>query len=143
MTPHSTVWSDAPQLALPNNPAFVSHCDTAWLAYEIAGDSIGLFAVVRFDGLIDFHMSPINDEDLGLHPHARFGIRPYEFNELFNTVETRKWTKLNARQFAITFKDVTIDVIARDAVVLHRGIEGVDAHTALLAVARNETHYGG
>jgi len=143
MKPHSKVWPEPPQLALPENPAFVSHCDTAWLAYEIADSIDNIYAVIRFDGLIDFHMSPINDEGLGAHPYARTGIKPYEFNELFGTRELQKWADLETRQFAITFKDVTIDIIARAAVVLHRGFACIDAHTALLTVARSPVQSGG
>lgn len=122
MKRQTKIWSDAPELAIPNDPAFVSDCGNAWIAYKTASDEEGIYAVVHFGGLIDIHLSPINDEGLGSHPYASFGIRCYEFNELFGTAETKRWESLNVRQFTITFKDVTIDVLARSARVIAKDL---------------------
>lgn len=118
MKQKSKIWGDPPELAIPNNPAFVSDCDNAWIAYETSSDHEGVYAVVHFGGLVDIHVSPINDEGMGSHPYASRGIRCYAFNELFSTAETKRWNSLIIRQFAITFKDVTIDVLARTASVI-------------------------
>ena len=131
MKRQTKIWSDAPELAIPNNPAFVSDCDNAWIAYETASDEEGVYAVVHFGGLIDMHLSPINDEGLGSHPYAALGIRCYEFNEVFGTAETKRWESLAIRHFAITFKDVTIDVLARTACVLAKELRCGSTNAAL------------
>lgn len=131
MKRQTKIWGDPPELAMPNNPAFVSDCDNAWIAYETASDDEGVYAVVHFGGLVDIHLSPINDEGLGSHPYASLGIRCYEFNELFATAETKRWESLAIRQFAITFKDVTIDVLARTACVIARELRSDSAGAAL------------
>ena len=128
---HIQIWSDPPKLAIPNNPAFASDCDNAWVAYEIVNDSAGVYAVVHFGGLVDFHLLPINDEGLGSHPYASLGLCFYEFNELFGTAETKGWESLAVRQFVITFKDVTIEVLARSATVVARELHAGSAGAAL------------
>jgi hypothetical protein len=132
MKRQTKIWRDPPPLAMPNDPAFVTDCSNAWIAYETANDDEGVYAVVKFGGVIDLHLTPINDEGLGSHPYAKLGIRCYEFNELFDTAETRRWATIGGRQFAITFKDVTIDVIARTASVLATELRSVSANAALL-----------
>ena len=125
------IWHDPPPLAIPNNPAFVTDCSDAWIAYETVNDAEGVFAVVKFGGVIDLHLTPINDEGLGAHPYAKLGIRFYEFNELFDTAETERWAIIGIRQFAITFKDVTIDVLARTASVMATDIRSSSANAAV------------
>ena len=131
MKPHAKIWRDPPKLALPNNPAIVTDCDNAWVAYEMAHCDERTFAVVRFASVIDFHLSPINDEGLREHRYATAGLKFYAFHELFDTDETRRWSRTGGRQFVITFKDVTIDVIARDPSVVAEGIIASDTDTAL------------
>jgi len=46
-------------------------------------------AVVRFTGLIDHRLAPINDEGLGRHRYVASGLQPYSFNELVGTEETQ------------------------------------------------------
>ena len=137
------IWSDAPELAIPNDPAFVSDCGNAWIAYETASDDEGVYAVVHFGGLIDIHLSPINDEGLGSHPYAELGIRCYEFNELFGTSETKRWESLAIRHFVITFKDVTIDVLARTAFVIARELRSNSTGAALSYAMEYARHDGG
>lgn len=131
MKSKTKIWSDPPKVAIPNNPAWVSDCDDAWVAYETVSDHQGVYAVVRFGGLVDMHLSPINDEGLGSHPYASIGLRFYEFNELFGTAEIKRWQSLAVRQFVITFKDVTIDVLARSAAVLATELQCGSASAAL------------
>lgn len=131
MKRQATIWKEAPELALPENPAIVSDCDKAWIAYETVHSDEATFAVVLFSGVIDLHLSPINDEGLGAHPYASLGLRWYTFHELFDTPETKRWSALGGRQFVITFKDVTIDVTAQQASVVATGLHSVDPHAAL------------
>lgn len=131
MKRQTKIWSDAPKLAMPNDPALVSDCSNAWISYETASDEEGIYAVVHFGGLIDIHLSPINDEGLASHPYAALGIRCYEFNELFGTSETKRWESLAIRHFAITFKEVTSDVLARTASVIAKELRSRSAGAAL------------
>ena len=128
---------------MPNSPSFVSDCDNAWIAYETASDEEGVYAVVHFGGLIDIHLSPINDEGIGSHPYAALLIRCYEFNELFGTAETKRWESLAIRHFAITFKDVTIDVLARTASVIARELRSDSTSAALSYAKQYARHDGG
>ena len=131
MTRQAKVWKEAPELALPENPAIVSDCDRVWIAYETAHSEEGTFAIVLFSGVIDFHISPINDEGLGKHPYAALGLRFYTFHELFDTAETKRWSPVGGRQFVITFKDVTIDIIARQPEVIAGAVKSCNPHSAL------------
>ena len=143
MKHRSKIWREPPPLALPDDPAFFSHCDAAWLAYETTGDGAAVYAIVRFDRVIDFHLSPINDEGLGSHPYASLGLRSYEFNELFDTKETRRWDSLSPRHFVITFKDVTIDVVCGDVVVLEIAVPSDSPREALRRFGESQANIGG
>lgn len=136
--PHSTIWELAPELAITGGPALLAHSSCLWLAYETTEEPRGhVYAVIRFDHLIDHRLSPINDEGLGKHPYVRAGLRPYSFNEVTNSTETIRWRVLNARHWVITFKDETLDVIAKTAEIVGSGIGASDSLSALLSVIKN------
>jgi len=131
--PKASIWSLAPELGIPEPPALLAESDKLWLAYFRAVDDA--VAVVRFTGVIDHHLSPINDEGLGRHPYARAGLQFYSFNELADSQETLRWAGLKARHWVITFKDNTLDVVARSGEVVASSITSPSPLKALLAVA--------
>jgi hypothetical protein len=106
------------------------------LAYVRAEDD--LVAVVQFDGVIDHHLSPINDEGLGKHTYARAGLRFYSFNELSGSEESSRWSALNARHWVVSFKDNTLDVVARSAEVVRTGVSARSPMEALLAMLHRD-----
>lgn len=78
-TPRVTIWSEAPKLALPESPSLLVDSRSILLAYETAGTKKDTYAVVRFTDVIDHRLSPINDEGLGKHAYAKFGLEWYSF----------------------------------------------------------------
>lgn len=131
MNRRAKTWTEPPELAIPEDPAFVSDCDNAWIAYEIAHRDKPTYAVIKFGGVIDFHLTPINDEGLGEHPYVSSGLRCYTFHELSDTDATKRWASIGGRHFVITFKDVTIDVIATAPSVVATDIRSDSADAAL------------
>ena len=109
------MWKDAPEPAIPEGPALFSDARGLWLAYEMAPGN-GLYAVILFRGVIEYHLTSINDEGIGQNPYVGAGLKWYAFNELFNSVETNKWSSpwSICRHWVVTFKDHTLDVVARD-----------------------------
>jgi hypothetical protein len=131
-TPVASIWGTAPELGITEPPALVTDAEDLWLAYfRAAGD---LIAVVRFSGVIDHRLSPINDEGLGKHPYARAGLRFYSFNELKDSDETLRWSGLKARHWVVTFKDNTLDVIATSGEVVAAEVAASSPLEALLSV---------
>ena len=134
MKAHATIWNDAPELAIPDNPAIFSNSDDLWLAYETTAEPRGdIYAVIRFADIIDLRLSPINDEGLGQHPYASAGLKWYSFNEVIDSQETLRWKTLEARHWVITFQDVTLDVVARSAQVIVDRAKMPDPVSALLS----------
>ena len=132
MKPYVSNWDKPPEIAIPNNPAFLSDCDDAWLAYECVTDSDErMFSVIGFHDVIAFNLTPINDEGLGKHRYAKLALKWFAFNELHDTAETIRWSHPQSRQFAVTFKDVTIEVLALHADVCAEKVAGADGHDAL------------
>ncbi len=129
--PKSSIWPDAPTPAIPEPPALASDSDTLWLAYFNAMDGRAI-TVVRFDSVIDQHLSPINDEGLGRHAYAKAGLQFYAFNELIHTEETERWSALKARHWVVTFKDNTLDVVAKKAEVVVASMHATSPLSALL-----------
>lgn len=131
-SPVASIWAIAPELGIPEPPALVAESDRLWLAYFRAADDA--IAVVRFSGVIDHHLSSINDEGLGRHPYARAGLQFYSFNELAGSEETLRWSVLKARHWVITFKDNTLDVIACAGEVIQPSLSVASPLDALLSV---------
>ena len=131
-TPRVSQWTEAPEIAIPEPPAICSDSYVLWLAYETAGPSDERFAIVRFSSIIDHRLSPINDEGLGQHPYAKAGLKWYSFNEVIDSNETQRWSSSRARHWVITFKDNTLDVVARTAEIVARDVQAPNAMAALL-----------
>jgi hypothetical protein len=137
--PHVVIWTEAPELAIPDMPAMLSDSSSLWLAYETTAEQHGeVYAVVRFGDIIDFHLSPINDEGLGKHPYAKFGLKWYSFNEIMDSREVAEWSALRPRYWVITFKDGTLDVLAKRATVIARGLHAVSPLVALFSTLNTE-----
>ena len=131
MKTRSQVWDEPPGFALHEDPTLVCDSRQLTLCYELQNPS-GHFAIVEFSGLIDHHLCPINDEGLGSHPYAKAGLQYYEFNELFDSAETKRWKVLRGRHWVITFKDQTLDIVAQEARVAIADTEGKSPLDALL-----------
>ena len=134
-TPRAVIWTDAPEVGIPEWPALVTNCDDLLLAYEVAPCGSRTYAVVRFSGLVDHRLSPINDEGLGQHPYVQSGLQFYSFHEVEASPEALRW---NARHWVVTFKDQTLDVVAADVAIVRREIRAVDATHALLDAIRGD-----
>lgn len=133
-SPQSSVWKDAPELAIPDVPALLCDSSDLWLAYR----SHRGYAVVQFIDAFDHRLSPINDEGLGSHPYAEAGLQFYAFNEITGSSETIEWSALRARHWAVTFKDNTLDVVASDAKVVARDLQASSPTAALFKVLHHE-----
>ncbi|WP_185752721.1 hypothetical protein [Pseudomonas fluorescens] len=128
----STIWTLAPELGIPESPVLLVESSALWLAYfEPLNQSV---AVVRFTGLIDHRLAPIGDEGLGRHPYVSSGLQPYSFNELIGSEETIRWKWSGARLWVVTFKDETLDVVARAGEVVATGQAVASPLEALLSI---------
>lgn len=87
-SPQSSVWPDAPELAIPDLPALLGNSIDLWLGYAMAHTPARRYAIVQFTDVIDHRLSPINDEGLGSHPYAKAGLQWYTFNEITGSRET-------------------------------------------------------
>jgi hypothetical protein len=132
--PRASIWAAAPEPGIPESPALIADSDSLWLAYCRAADE-GV-AVIQFRGVIDHHLSPINDEGLGRHPYAGAGLEFYGFNEVVGSAEADRWSSLGARHWVVTFKDNTLDVVARSAEVLVSSMAAATPLAALLATVK-------
>jgi len=130
--PRSSIWKDAPELAIPDVPTLLCDSEDLWLYYAVAYSEVERFAVVQFTGVIDHRLSPINDEGIGQHPYAKAGLQFYAFNEIIGSAESLKWAALKPRHWAVTFKDNTLDVIAEDAKVVATDLQASNPTAALL-----------
>lgn len=135
--PQSSVWPDAPELAIPDLPALLGNSIDLWLGYAMAHTPARRYAIIQFIDVTDHRLSPINDEGLGSHPYAKAGLQWYTFNEISGSRETIKWSALQARHWVVTFKDNTLDVLAGDAKVVARDVESRSPMSALIDYLRS------
>ena len=142
-SPKSSVWADAPELAIPDLPVLLCDSDYLWLCYAvapIAPTEQKRYAVVQFTDVIDHRLSPINDEGIEGHPYAKAGLKFYAFNEITNSAEAIEWAALRARHWTVTFKDNTLDVVAGGAKVVARDVQAKTPVSALIDFLRNRAH---
>src|SRR6185503_18067200 len=118
-SPQSSVWKDAPELAIPDVPALICDSEHLWLAYR----SYRGYAIIHFVDVIDHRLSPINDEGIAKHPYFSAGLQFYAFNEIAGSAEALRWSALRARHWVVTFKDNTLDVLATDAKIVARDLQ--------------------
>jgi hypothetical protein len=71
---------------------------------------------------------------LGHHPYVLAGLQPYSFNELIGSEETVSRPYSSARHWVVTFKDETLDVIARTGEVIASGLTLASPLEALLSL---------
>lgn len=136
----SSIWAVAPELGIPESPALLVESGNLWLAYfQALNESL---AIVRFTGLIDHRLMPIGDEGLGRHPYVLAGLQPYSFNELIGSEETVSRPYSSARHWVVTFKDETLDVIARTGEVMASGLACASPLEALLTFQRSRVTNG-
>jgi hypothetical protein len=130
---------ETPELAIPESPALLADSANLWLAYFTTAEPRGqVCAVVRFRGVIDHQLSPINDEGLGMHACAPAGLKWYVFNEVIDSAQTIQWKALKGRHWVVTFKDNTLDVIAAHVEVIASAIQAANPVAALLSVMKED-----
>jgi len=125
-------------------PAIRKEGDCLWVAYvcrnpEFPGWDSGAAAqhpgfaiycaLLRFDGVTDYHFGAPNDERLHAHPLYPVGLSFYGFYEAHGT--SRLAERKGKKHWIITFHDETLEVVADSAHVVSSRIEGEDTHAAL------------
>lgn len=135
-SPQSSIWRDAPKFTVPDLKALFWDSGDLLLCYALSHTSPLRYAIVRFNGVIDHRLSPINDQGIGKHPYAKAALQFYAFNEITGSRETIEWSVLGARHWAVTFKDDTLDVVARDAEVVATGLQARSPVEALVLFLR-------
>jgi hypothetical protein len=125
-------------------PAVRKDGDRLWVAYvcrnpEFPGWGSGAppehpgydvwSAVLRFDGVADYHFGAPNDEGLASHPLYAVGVRWYRFYEVRGS--SRLGGRNEKKHWVVTFHDETLEVIADSAHVVSARIDGEDTHAAL------------
>ena len=132
-------------------PAIVLRNHTQlYVAYIISesemAPSIEDYAVVRFDGVIQYTFGYPNDEALGGHPLYPAGLEVYAFNEVVNSPYVHELGLRNAvcfpgtemlyqklRHWIVTFHDETLEVIGNDVSFLGTAL----AHSAEAAISEH------
>jgi hypothetical protein len=125
-------------------PAIRQENDQLWVAYVCnnpdfpgwdSGADVGhpgfdiWCALLRFDGVIDYHFGAPSDEKLWSHPLYSVGLRQYGFYEVSGT--SRLVGQNGKKHWIITFHDEALEVVADSAHVVQARIEGEDTHAAL------------
>ena len=130
-SPKAKIWGPAPEPAIPNPPATFFDGSRLVVAYEIAPPKCGEHAIACFDGVIEFVLTSVNDEGLGRHRYANAGLQFYSFHEIVNATEVARYKALAPRMWVVTYKDNTLDVLARSLDFVSLDAPGTSAAQAL------------
>ena len=125
-------------------PAIRKEGDQLWVAYacrnpDFPGWDSGVqpdhpgfeiwSAILRFDGVSDYHFGAPSDEHLYTHPLYEKGLRAYGYYEARGTSRLEK--QKNKKHWIITFHDRTLEIVADSAHIVSSRIKGEDTHAAL------------
>lgn len=119
--PTVTILTDLPKIAIPHDPIVLYNGSTLMLCYEIS-QSEGEYAIIKFDP-VEYTVTPINDEGLGTHRYAEYGLKWYEIHEIENIEELSKWQALAPKYWVFCFKDRTVEIIGTELNVLEKACD--------------------
>ncbi|WP_104825522.1 hypothetical protein [Rhizobium sp. NXC24] len=111
---------DFPEIGTVQNPAVFYDGRDASVCYEPSVRSEGGNVVLKFRGVIDFRITPVNIDGLR---DCRYPVNPWAFNEVIGGAETARWHILKARLWIVTFNDLTIEVLFRTVEIIRRDAE--------------------
>jgi hypothetical protein len=123
------ICDQAPIISIPEPPAIFSDTDDLLVSYESDSQD---FVIIRFEFCIEHQLTSINDEGLEKHPYAKLGLNFYSFHEIINSPEIEKWEALKIKHFILTFKDNTLDVLARSFSMESRFSDQTSAASAII-----------
>ena len=132
-----SIWREPPSLASNESPILHVTDSELVISYLIApvaleNEAQEECAIVKFKQVSLFTYGYPNDEALGGHPLAKFGLNFYEFNIIKNSPKIKELREQNAisfpnyksqsdsKHFVVTFQDKTLEVICQEAVYVDR-----------------------
>lgn len=122
-TAKAHVLPDAPRFPTWAHPVTRIANGHLYVCFEDHSD--GWFSVVVFKELIEHRIQNITDESLSTHPFFKAGLSPYEFHVMEYSPAISENKTVADRHWVVTFKDVSLDVIAKSLVFrlpLHQGV---------------------
>ncbi|MDF1635129.1 hypothetical protein [Mycoplana sp. MJR14] len=122
-----------PEVGTVANPAALYDGDDAFVCYEASGRMGGGNVVLKFNGDIDFRITPMTVEGLG---KCRYPVKPWAFNEVIDVEETDQWKALNPRLWLMSFNDVMIEILFETVSLITHGPHGDPQHKTLVSVLR-------
>ena len=119
-------------------PPIATDSHDLWLGYLRQGSpEDNMFSIVHFAHVVDHRLSPFNDEGLDQHKYATAGLQVYKFHEILKSEEAERWKTLGIHHWVVTFKDVTLDVLAETSEV---AVRSAQATSPLAAVVEHLTN---
>lgn len=104
-----TTMQELPGIGTVKNPSvFDEDAQNTYISYEVSPKDGRGCAIIKFSGVILYKNRPITSEGLSNHEYA---LSPWRFNFLSDTKELSRWGALNPKHWAISFNDVTIDIV--------------------------------
>lgn len=142
MKPTIKINTELPEIGIPFDPMIVYFSYKVFISYEVT-PSKGKFAILLFEHPIEVKITPINDDGIGSHRFARFGLTWYSIHEITDIEETEKWKTRNPTYWVFTFKDRTFEILGSPPLVIERecSIEVVSQHLETFTKIQNEHLY--
>ncbi len=139
LKPTIKINTELPEIGIPFDPIVMFFSRRVFISYEIP-PSKGKFAILIFKHAIEFKITPINDEGIGSHKFAKYGLHWYSIHEITNIEETERWKYFNPIYWVFTFKDRTFEILAEPPIVLEKDctIENVIQHLGSFSKIQNE-----
>jgi len=115
--PKIRICDELPDIAVPEDPIVLYNGSKLMLCYETtSGDNT--YAVISFGRIIEYKLTPINDEGFGKYKYAKYGMKPYSIHEIKNIDETLRWQISEPKYWVFCFKDRTFEALGTDLIVI-------------------------
>lgn len=119
-----------PPIGTVENPAIFSDGYDLLVCYEIAPSGGGGNAILAFTTVTYFEQNPNNVHE-GLR-NARYPHRPWDFTEVIGSDRNRSSEWSESRFWTISFNDVMVEIVFSKVSLIHRALDPVLPHIALL-----------
>jgi hypothetical protein len=118
-----------PGLDIVASPTVLCDGEDAYVCYRASG---GGNVVLKFEEVIDFHLTQVNVDGL---KGCRYPVQPWKFNEIVGGEEVARWKVLDPRFWIITFRNFTIEILFGTVSVVGRDKGGPRRKTLMNALA--------
>ncbi|MEP6573184.1 MAG: hypothetical protein ABJD11_10835 [Gemmatimonadota bacterium] len=134
ISPIIKIWDVPPTMdARAPDPCLLRSDADLWLGYRIARDP-DHFAVLRFEGMQHYALAEPDEGHLYEHAFFPYGLESFRFHEVLPPLLLADQSEAGLQRWIVSFREETLDVVARGVKLSARAIAAQDSASALASI---------